>query len=201
MGMNRQVDLVIVGAGAAGLGAARRAQELGLSFLCLEAMDRIGGRAHTDTTTFGMPWDRGCHWLHSGSVNVFAKLADQYGITYETGQPRRRSHNGDQWLSGEEQEEAERVAYIDMRGAIEAAGKAGRDVSAAEIVDMNHRWIAVLRTGLAGEWGVDIPEVSTADDAARASRSNSTRRSPGSPGTDPVWWWTPPQVRSTHARP
>jgi monoamine oxidase len=104
--------------------------------------------------------------LHSGSVNVFAKLADQHGIGYETKPPMRRGHNGNGWLTDDENNEAEHAAFVEMRGAIEDAGKAGRDVSAAEIVDMNHRWIAVLRTGLAGEWGVDIPHVSTADDAA-----------------------------------
>ena len=82
MASQREVDLVIVGAGAAGLGAARRAGELGLSFIVCEAMNRIGGRAHTESTTFGTPWDRGCHWLHSGSENPFAKIADEYGFHY-----------------------------------------------------------------------------------------------------------------------
>ena len=54
-------DVAIVGAGAAGLGAAREARERGLSYVVLEAMDRIGGRAHTESATFGTPWDRGCH--------------------------------------------------------------------------------------------------------------------------------------------
>ena len=87
MGSHPEVDLVIVGAGAAGLGAARRAGELRLSCVVCEAMGRIGGRAFTESTSFGVPWDRGCHWLHSGSVNPFAKLADQYGFQYEKNQP------------------------------------------------------------------------------------------------------------------
>ena len=59
--MRNEVDLIIVGAGAAGLAAARQAGELGLSYLVCEAMDRIGGRAYTESTTFGTPWDRGGH--------------------------------------------------------------------------------------------------------------------------------------------
>ena len=55
MGTQREVDLVIVGAGAAGLAAGRRAGELGLTYLICEAMDRIGGRAYTESTTFGTP--------------------------------------------------------------------------------------------------------------------------------------------------
>jgi monoamine oxidase len=166
MASQREVDLVIVGAGAAGLGAARRATELGLSFIVCEAMDRIGGRAHTESSTFGTPWDRGCHWLHSGSENPFAKLADEYGFSYERNQPSRSSFDGSHWITGAEQAEVERHVYGDLWGAIEQAGKAGKDISAAEVVDLHDPWIAILRTALAGEWSVDIPEVSTGDDVA-----------------------------------
>jgi monoamine oxidase len=164
MSSQRAVDLVIVGAGAAGLGAARRAGELGLTYVVCEAMDRIGGRAHTDSTTFGTPWDRGCHWLHSGSVNPFAKLADKYGFHYETHQPQRRTFDGQRWLTDDEAAAVEKHVYGDLWGAIERTGKAGKDISAAEVVDLQDPWIAVLRTALAGEWSVDIPEVSTGDD-------------------------------------
>lgn len=160
------VDVVIVGAGAAGLGAARRARELGLSFTVFEAMDRIGGRAYTESATFGTPWDVGCHWLHSGSVNPFTALADQYGFHYERNVPQRRTHDGERWLTDEGSAAAEHAAYTVLWGQIEAAGKAGRDVSAATVIDMDHPWIPMLRTGLAGEWSVDIPDVSTGDDVA-----------------------------------
>jgi monoamine oxidase len=80
-------DLVIVGAGAAGLSAAKRARERGLDVVVFEAMDRIGGRAHTDTSVFGIPWDRGCHWLHSASVNPMRELADAYGFRYRNSYP------------------------------------------------------------------------------------------------------------------
>lgn len=62
------IDVAIVGAGAAGLGAAGRLAEAGRSCLVLEARDRIGGRAHTVETAEGWPIDKGCHWLHSLSL-------------------------------------------------------------------------------------------------------------------------------------
>ncbi|MFN6925439.1 MAG: FAD-dependent oxidoreductase [Tabrizicola sp.] len=53
------VDVVIVGRGRAGLAAARRLRAEGLSFAVFEAMNRIGGRAWTTTTDFGVPFDIG----------------------------------------------------------------------------------------------------------------------------------------------
>jgi monoamine oxidase len=53
-------DIAVIGAGAAGLAATRTLIERGLSAICIEARDRIGGRAWTDSETFGVPFDRGC---------------------------------------------------------------------------------------------------------------------------------------------
>lgn len=75
------VDTVIVGAGAAGLAAARRLQDAGQRVLVLEAGQRIGGRAWTDTQTFSSPVDRGCAWLHQADRNPFTPLAQAYGYT------------------------------------------------------------------------------------------------------------------------
>ena len=64
-------NVVIIGAGAAGIGAALALQEAGRSYHLFEAAsrDKIGGRAFTDMTTFGTPFDVGCAWIGSaGSV-------------------------------------------------------------------------------------------------------------------------------------
>jgi monoamine oxidase len=63
------LDVVIVGAGAAGIAAARRLSELGLSALLVEAKNMVGGRASTDNDTFGVPFDLGCYWFHSPEHN------------------------------------------------------------------------------------------------------------------------------------
>lgn len=158
-------DVAIVGAGAAGLGAAREARDRGLSYVVLEAMDRIGGRAHTESTTFGHAWDRGCHWLHSGSRNPFRMLADEYGFRYATSSPARVSHLGDHWASPEE--ETRIAAETEAEHAkIFAAGERGLDVAASEVVDLASPWISLIRTAYAGEWSVDLTQVSTADHIA-----------------------------------
>src|SRR3954453_21098252 len=100
---NGSVDVVVVGAGAAGVGPARTTGELGLDYVVLEAMDRIGGRAYTDSETFGVPWDRGCHWLHSADVNPMRGLADQYGWRYRSKPVGWRLHLGGHWLSEAEE--------------------------------------------------------------------------------------------------
>lgn len=72
-------DVVIVGAGAAGIGAALSLAELGLTCTIIEAADRIGGRAYTDTTTFGIPFDIGCAWIHAADRNPFYRFAQAWG--------------------------------------------------------------------------------------------------------------------------
>lgn len=58
-------------AGAAGLGAARHARMLGLTYQVIEAGSHIGGRAVTVDLASGQPFDLGCHWLQGGSRNPF----------------------------------------------------------------------------------------------------------------------------------
>lgn len=75
------VDVVIIGAGSAGLAAARTIRAAGLSFKLLEAMGRIGGRAWTSDQHFGIPFDIGCAWLHAADRNPYFPEAQAAGWT------------------------------------------------------------------------------------------------------------------------
>jgi len=77
------VDVVVVGAGSSGLNAAHRLRQLGKTVTVIEARGRIGGRAYTESETFGFPFDRGCAWLHKADDNPYTPLAKQWGYTLQ----------------------------------------------------------------------------------------------------------------------
>jgi monoamine oxidase len=68
-------EVVVVGAGAAGIAAARRLGAEKVNVLVFEAQDRIGGRCGTDTKTFGVPFDLGAHWIHNPDSNPVVTAA------------------------------------------------------------------------------------------------------------------------------
>src|ERR1700710_2551169 len=77
MSLPSEVDVAIIGTGAAGLGAAHALQDSGLSVLVLEARDRVGGRGHTVMASPDITFDLGCGWLHSADKNSFVGIADE----------------------------------------------------------------------------------------------------------------------------
>jgi len=80
-------DVVVIGAGSAGLSASAELMRRGISFVCIEGMNRIGGRCYTDMSTFGVPADHGAHWLHGHKQNEIAifgkKHKDKFKIYKE----------------------------------------------------------------------------------------------------------------------
>ena len=162
------VDLAIVGAGVAGLAAARTARASGLSVALLEAQDRVGGRAFTDTLDPGgdtppLPWDRGCHWLHQARENPFTAVADRLGFRYRPDGGPTRIWLGTRWA--EESELAERMAAGERaEQAVAAAAAAGRDVAMAAAIPDLGRWSGVHRQFLRNVTGEDPSANSTLDD-------------------------------------
>src|ERR1700732_2825239 len=75
------VDVVVIGAGLAGLGAATALRDAGRSALVLEAADRIGGRAWTThPAELGGVWfDMGSVWLHNAETNPLVPIAQAAG--------------------------------------------------------------------------------------------------------------------------
>lgn len=73
-------DVLIVGAGLAGLSAAMACRDAGLDVRLLEASATPGGRAQTRRLVNGLPADMGGHWLH-GEHSPLQLLAKRYGLT------------------------------------------------------------------------------------------------------------------------
>lgn len=73
------VDVIILGAGMAGMAAANELRKQGYSVIVLEARDRIGGRTWTDHR-LGVPLDMGGAWIHGVDGNPLTQLAADAGI-------------------------------------------------------------------------------------------------------------------------
>jgi monoamine oxidase len=161
--LSASVDVVIVGAGCAGLTAAIEARAAGLNAIVIEAAARRGGRAYTDTDTFGVPVDYGCLWLHSASINPLRQLADSYGLAYE-----RAGYHDLQLVTGNrlaaQQKLAEFEDYVERCWQHTlAAGERGEDVAIAAVVDRQHRWYPLFSAWCAALNGLEPEYCSTLD--------------------------------------
>ncbi len=166
--MTGETDVVIVGAGSAGLSAARELQKLGLRFELLEGSHRIGGRAYSEELAPDIWFDLGCSYLHQGEINPFVAIAAEHGIAL--GQDRadlfaderlRLVHNG-QPLG-----EAEREAYFAYAeqcfAAAEAAAARGDDGSMAEVIDLEHEFALPFCGYFSDAFATDLDQVSVLD--------------------------------------
>jgi len=80
---------VVIGAGAAGIAAARTLHDAGAEVLLVEANDRLGGRAHSTALDVPakpgatMTVDLGCGWLHSARRNPWTAIAERAGVAVD----------------------------------------------------------------------------------------------------------------------
>src|ERR1700680_2831437 len=80
----READIVVIGAGAAGIAAARRIMAANRKVIVVEATGQVGGRCLTDVSTFEVPFDRGARWMHNPDSNPMIKLARAAGLEIAT---------------------------------------------------------------------------------------------------------------------
>lgn len=161
-GAGQVYDVAIVGAGSAGLAAAKTARGLGLDVVALEASHRIGGRGYTEELAPGVPFDLGCHWMHSASLNPYVAIAEKYGFHYRKGSyPRSLFIDGRKATAAEG---AELEEFIDRNhDAVIAAAKEGRDISMADATERDNRWTEVFDYWTTIGNAVDSDQVSVMD--------------------------------------
>lgn len=108
------LDVVVVGAGVAGLAATAELRRRGLHVELLEAGERIGGRAHTTHPPLlgGPAFDHGASWLHAADRNPLVDLARDAGETLvDSGHSSTERTMLGEWPSARPADEAERAAY------------------------------------------------------------------------------------------
>lgn len=155
-------DVVIIGAGAAGIAASRRIAGSGLSGLLLEASDRVGGRAWTQRVG-GLALDLGCGWLHSADRNVWTGIAEASGFVVDRRLPVWRKQYHDLGFSRQEQAGAD-AAYAAWTARLPAV--APRSDRAADALDAGCEWNAYLQGLSSYIDGAELEQVSIADHLA-----------------------------------
>ncbi|CAN1551503.1 Amine oxidase [Paracoccaceae bacterium] len=164
-------DVIIVGAGAAGLAAAKELARLGLACTLIEGSHRIGGRASSTEIAPGVWFDMGCAWLVGGATNPFVTIADDLGIRLSKDKsavfelPNHRFQRNRLPLTPAEREACLRYCD-DSFAAILASVKASRDVAIGDVIDVSHEFAPPFMDGVAVGWGLDVDRVSTADFAS-----------------------------------
>ena len=149
------VDVVVVGGGAAGIAAARRLHEAAVDCLIVEARPRLGGRAWTVIDELGYALDLGCGWLHSADRNPWVKIAQEQGAEIDKSRPpwaRRSLGVGFPPAEQQDFQAAMNAFFTRLEGAAESAG----DAPAGNFLEPGCRWnglINALSTYISGaEW-------------------------------------------------
>jgi monoamine oxidase len=145
MAFKSDVDVAIVGAGAAGLAAAHEVAASGLDVLLVEARDRIGGRAWTLSEGQPCPLDLGCGWLHSADVNPWVKLAQELGFTVDKATPPWARQMRDIAFPPDDYADFSRVssAFWDR---LEEAKDNEPDRPASDLLEGGSRWIPLIES-------------------------------------------------------
>jgi len=159
-------DVVIVGAGAAGIAATQALVSAGHSVICIEAADRIGGRTHTDTKIFGVPFDMGAHWMHTEQVNALKAPGLALGLDLYPAPDNGETHGleDDAVLWDEVSDLYKAIGQAAQEDAeTEARTGAPTDRSLADIFDAKTPWSFTAVMMMALSIARDLPETSLRD--------------------------------------
>ena len=166
MSLPSSVDVAIIGAGAAGLGAAHALKNSGLSTIVLEARDRVGGRAHTIMASPEVTFDMGCGWLHSANENSFVKIAEQLNFEINKALPPWRERAYGKAFPQADRDEFIRAldGFFDrVEQAAVHARKIGRDSSADTCLEPGNRWNPMIDAISTYINGCELDQVSVLD--------------------------------------
>jgi monoamine oxidase len=163
------LDVVIVGAGAAGLAAARSLLAAGRTVAILEARHRIGGRVWTEPDFCGHPVDHGASFIHAWPENPWTHLARRLGIRTVVDK-RRRFLFADSAPVPETMFDAFMSARAEAQAQVLSVETESADRSIADGFHLEGRFVEEAKASL-GPWllGVDNDEASALDFARGVS--------------------------------
>jgi monoamine oxidase len=164
----------VIGAGAAGIAAARRVMAANRRVIVVEAAGQIGGRCLTDTATFDVPFDRGARWMHNPDTNPMIRLARSAGFEVYPAPPGQKIRIGRRNTRAGETEEF-LAAMVRANRAIDDASRGKADVSCASALPRDlGDWAGTAEFVLgANATGKDLKEISAIDRARAPDRSNA----------------------------
>src|SRR5580700_3126596 len=167
----READIVVIGAGAAGIAAARRVQAANRKVIVVEADTRLGGRCWTDSTTFDVPFDRGARWLHNPETNPMVRLARNAGLDISAAPLGQKIRIGQRNARPGETEDF-LAALVRANRAIDDASRRG-DVACASVLPKDlGDWAGTADFVLgANGTGKDLRDVSVVDKARAQDRN------------------------------
>ncbi len=171
--LTREADIVVIGAGAAGIAAARRIAAANRKVIIVEAANQIGGRCITDTTTFDAPFDRGARWLHNPDTNPMTKLARGVGLDMSQAPVGQKIRVGRRNARAGETEEF-LAALVRANRAIDEASRRGADVSCGSAIPKDlGDWAGTAEFVLgASATGKDLSDLSVVDKVRAQDRSS-----------------------------
>lgn len=160
--MSSDVDVVVVGGGAAGIAAARRLHEASIRCLLVEARARLGGRAWTWTDGSGFALDLGCGWLHSADRNPWARVAEELGVSIDKTPPPWMRPPPEIGFSREERNDfGKAIAAFFAR--LDEAAKNAADLPASTLLDPSCRWNGLINAVSTYISGTELDRLSIKD--------------------------------------
>ncbi|WP_025033139.1 flavin monoamine oxidase family protein [Bradyrhizobium sp. DOA9] len=162
MPLPSSIDVAIIGAGAAGLGAAHALQGSGRSVIVLEARDRLGGRAWTVQASPEVTFDVGCGWLHSADKNSFVPIARQLGFELNKDLPPWRERAYGNAFPENERDDFMRAMDAFYQRVSEAA-QTGKDEPASSHLEPRNRWNPMIDAISTYINGCELKDMSTLD--------------------------------------
>jgi monoamine oxidase len=155
-------DVIVIGAGAAGLSAARRLAAAGLAVRVIEARDRVGGRAWTAHDPSGLPIELGCAWLHSADENELCDIAVRSGLTLDKSLPPWRTQMSNIGFPVADQADF-RAALGRLFARLDEAGEAAADQPGDRLLEPGNRWNPLLNATSTYINGVELDQLSVHD--------------------------------------